>query len=74
LHKLAWHTWEQMQQQKQSFCTIDNMQLDEIVVNYAREMNTLVSLSHAGHTRSCSLVSLVRQWTHLGIELENIEI
>jgi hypothetical protein len=46
-----------IQQKKQSFCTctIYNFRLDEIIVKYAREMNTLVSLSHGGQTHSCTI-------------------
>jgi hypothetical protein len=45
LHNSARHTWEQIQQKKQSFCTIYNLRLDEIIVKYAGDMNTLVPLA-----------------------------
>jgi hypothetical protein len=55
--QFARHRWKQIQQKKQSFCTctIYNFRPDEIIVKYAREMNTLVSLSHSGQTHSCTI-------------------
>jgi hypothetical protein len=55
-----------------NFRTIYNLRLDEIIVKYAREMNTIVSLSHGGQTHSYN-ISFVSEPTRVQIGKTEIQ-